>query len=128
MSNRLEARIENKGSLLDKRGEPFIILIKDPLDKKYNFSKLSKDGLKKWQAFIDDTIGQNRTISEVDKLYLRMGSIKPNNREFADTEEGGALIIHYGKDNQRFRVFGYYNEQNYFVLFRIDEHHKVHET
>ncbi|WP_429979843.1 MAG6450 family protein [Mycoplasmopsis bovis] len=34
---------------------------------------------------------------------------------------------HLGKDQQKFRLFGYFNENNYFVLTKIDSKHNFNE-
>ena len=70
--------------------------------------------------FISQTIGEKLTITEVDKLYLRT---KGGVRQDINNED----VIHYGKDRTQFRVFGYYNSENYFNITRIDPKHKTNK-
>ena len=108
---------------LNTREICFRIAIETPLVNGYEFKDLSPEQLKSFHRFISDTVYKQLTISQVDKLYLRkqgLGSAPPvlyNDRE----------LIHYGKDRNPFRLFGYYNTDGYFVICRIDGEHKTNE-
>ena len=65
------------------------------------------------------------SISTVDKLYLRM---KGTVREKAEINGINRDIVHYGFDRSLFRLHGYFNELNYFVIYKIDPKHKVHKV
>ncbi len=96
----------------------FKIAICEQLDNNFCFKHLKSGDLKAFHSFIDETVGKQLTISEVDKLFLRTrGSVKQ--------EVNGKEVIHYGKDRKPFRVFGYYNSDSYFVITRIDPKHKT---
>lgn len=112
----------SKGTLLTTSKDiAFQILISRQLDNKFAFKDLNPEGIKALHSFIDDTIGKKLTITEVDKLYLRKkgGIIQIIN---------GEEVMHYGKNGNKFRVFGYYNSQNYFNITRIDPKHKTNES
>ena len=36
-------------------------------------------------------------------------------------------VVHYGKDRNPFRVHGYFNNDGYFVIYKIDPSHNVHK-
>ena len=110
-----------KGTLLtNSKNVAFQILISRQLDNKFAFKDLNPEGIKALHSFIDDTIGKKLTITEVDKLYLRT-------KGGATQEINNEDIIHYGKDRTKFRVFGYYNSENYFNITRIDTKHKTNK-
>ncbi|MCW0945145.1 MULTISPECIES: MAG6450 family protein [Streptococcus] len=99
----------------------FKLAICEQLDNNFCFKDLKNPDIKHLHKFIDETIGKNLTISIVDKLYLRTkGQIQQ--------EINGRDVIHYGKDNQPFRIFGYYNSDGYFNITRIDPKHKTHKS
>ena len=77
-------------------------------------------------SFMENTIGKNLTISEVEKLFLRTKGDVFSNEVINGLER---KIIHFGKDRHSFRIHGYYNEKNnfYFVICKIDPNHKVNK-
>lgn len=114
--------VENKTSKLTNiKSKNFKIAISEPLDNNFCFKSLKKpENIRKFQAFIDETIGKKLTISEVDKMYLRTkGEIKQ--------EINGREVVHYGKDRNPFRIFGYYNNDGYLIVTRIDPTHATHK-
>ncbi len=120
-----ENKKTEKGIILaNNKDYPFIIAITSELEKQYNFACINKhNGYKEFQKFLDDTVGKNLTISEVDKRFLRTKGKK----EYYQKGNINTTLHHYGKDRTAFRIFGYYNtENNYFVLTKIDCCHKVH--
>lgn len=120
------AKLTNKAKSPSMGGSPltssknylFKIAICEQLDNNFCFKHLKSGDLRAFHSFIDETVGRQLTISEVDKLFLRTrGSVKQ--------EVNGKEVIHYGKDRKPFRVFGYYNSDSYFVITRIDPKHKT---
>lgn len=102
----------------------FKVCIQEPLHQKYCFKKLKKESLHAFEQFIGETVGKNLTISDVDNLFLRKkGPVK--NKEIIQGIE--REVVHYGKDRNPFRLHGYYNEDGYFVLHKIDPKHNVHK-
>ncbi len=98
----------------------FKILINNTLDNNYSFDNLNKNnGNRKFHNFIEETVGKDLTISEVDKKYKRT---KGKKRQIK-IGQAKYELIHYGKDNTAFRVFGYY-KNGYFILTKIDPQHK----
>lgn len=114
--------VSDTGSpLVYVKNSPFKIAICEQLDNNFCFKDLKNSDIKHLHKFIDETIGKNLTISKVDKLYLRTkGQIQQ--------EISGREVIHYGKNNQPFRIFGYYNSDGYFNITRIDPKHKTHKS
>lgn len=101
-------------------GKPFKIAICEQLDNDFCFKKLKPSDLKEFHNFIDETVEKKLTISQVDALFLRKkGDIKQ--------DINGREVFHYGKDRKPFRVFGYYNEDGYFNVTRIDPKHKTNK-
>lgn len=110
-------------TLTTRRTVPFKISIEESLDNKYCFKKLKGNSIKEFHKFIEATIGKGLTITEVEQMYLRTkGPIKETISIHGTDRE----VVHFGKDENPFRVFGYYN-QDYFVLNKIDPTHKVHK-
>lgn len=99
----------------------FKISICEQLDNNYCFKDLSKEALKSFHTFIDDTVGQKLTISVVEKMYLRT---KGGAKQLVNGRE----LIHFGKDKKPFRIFGYYNNDGYFSITRIDPKHKTNKN
>lgn len=117
------SQIENShtGSRLDKPKVLFKLCIDDCLENGYSFQKMNRAGLKDLDDFINQTIGKNLTISQVDKMFLRTkGSVKVTEKIKGIKRD----ILHYGKNRKTFRVHGYYNENGYFVLTQIDPKHR----
>ncbi|WP_338343013.1 MULTISPECIES: MAG6450 family protein [Fructobacillus] len=94
------------------------------LHRDYCFKKLNKDELKKLDQFVSETVDKGLTITQVDTLFLRnKGPIKARETIKGVKRE----IIHYGKDRDSFRLHGFYDDNGYFVLYKIDPKHKVHK-
>lgn len=114
-------------SRLVKTEMKFKLCIQENLDNKYCFTCLKKQSaaLVDLDYFISETVHKNLSISSVDKLYLRKkGTIKTI--EVVNGKE--REVVHYGKDMTKFRIHGYYNDDGYFVIHRIDPKHKVHKS
>lgn len=115
------------GSLLDRRSVPFKMCIQESLDNKYCFKSLDKTSLKELDTFISQTVSKGLSITEVDNLFLRTKGQGPKYEE--KTINGiQRQVYHYGKNRNPFRIFGYYNEEGYLVIHRIDPKHKTHKT
>ena len=65
------------------------------------------------------------TISQVESEFLRTKG-KVSEREIIAGVE--REIFHLGKNRNKFRIFGYYNEDGYFVIHRIDPKHQYHKV
>lgn len=115
-----KAHSSKGASLTALQDIPFKISISRPLDNNFAFKDLKPADLKDFHNFISQTIGKELTITQVDKLYLRT---KGGTTQDINNED----IIHYGKDRTKFRVFGYYNSENYFNITRIDPKHKTNK-
>lgn len=120
-----EPYTKNGGERLDRRTSIFKIALENYLHGQFNFSKLDAESRKAFQEFLDKTVYKQLDISTVDKLYLRM---KGTVREKATIKGVNRDIVHYGFDRSTFRLHGYYNELNYFVIYKIDPKHKVHKA
>lgn len=108
--------------LTNQKANLFQISISPSLEKKYNFSKLNNNkGNQEFQRFLNDTIMKRLTIVEVENQFLRTKG-KPSSSEKID----GAVrdIFHFGKDRKALRVFGYYDENGYFLITALDTNHK----
>lgn len=112
--------------LTNRNSISFRMSIEHSLENGYDFKKLNSDSLKNLHSFIENTIGKNLTISEVEKLFLRTKGNVFSNEVINGLER---KIIHFGKDMHPFRIHGYYNEKNnfYFVICKIDPNHKVNK-
>lgn len=101
--------------------------IQESLDNKYCFKSLDKASLKALDFFITQTVDKGLSITEVDNLFLRTKGQGPKYEE--KTINGvKRQVYHYGKDQKAFRIFGYYNEEGYLVIHRIDPKHKSHKS
>lgn len=120
--NKKEQEIK-KGTRLDKRQVTFKIALENDLHNDYSFRQLKGDSIKNFQRFLDETVYKGLTITQVDSLYLRTkGPVK----ESCEINGEKRDIVHYGKDRNPLRVHGYFNEKNYFVIYKIDPKHNVH--
>ena len=117
--------VREGGSRLDRRTATFKIALEDYMHGNFNFSKMNQSGRKDLQTFLDKTVYKQLSISTVDKLYLRM---KGTVREKAEINGINRDIVHYGFDRNPFRLHGYFNELDYFVIYKIDPKHKVHRV
>lgn len=113
------------GGRLDRRRSTFKIALEEFLHGNFNFNKLNAEDRKAFQEFLDKTVYKQLDISTVDSLYLRM---KGTIREVAEINGTKRDIVHYGQKRNAFRLYGYYNELNYFVIYKIDAKHKVHKS
>lgn len=107
------------------KGCPFRIAIAVELENGYELKDMTLEHVKEFHRFIQDTVYKGLTISEVDKLYLRkqgLGNAPPIKYK-NDIE-----LLHYGKARKAFRIYGYYNADNYFVVCRIDGGHNTHKV
>lgn len=116
-------RGKSKGTMLTTAKVKFRIAIEDRIKRGFNFKDMAKNHNREFQRFIDDTVGKGLTITQVDQMFKRnRGPVKRIEIEGETREE-----VHYGKDRNAFRVFGYYNNEGYFVLSKIDPKHKTHK-
>lgn len=117
-----KSQTQTNSKLTRVQGYPFKIAISRQLDNNFCIKDLDKRGIRELHNFIDETVGKNLNISQVDKLYKRtrgpVEKIVVNGQTFE--------LMHYGKDGKPFRVFGYYSEQ-YFHITRIDPKHRTHK-
>lgn len=98
----------------------FKLAISEQLENKYCFKDLRPEDIKTFHNFLDETVGKGLTITEVDSMFLRTrGGVKQ--------EINGRDVVHYGKNRQAFRIFGYYNQDGYFTITRIDPKHKTNK-
>lgn len=102
----------------------FKVALEDNIDKKYCFSKLKENHIKTFQRFLDQTVYKQLTISETDNLFLRTKGNKKCMQKIGGIERE---VVHYGKDRNPFRVHGYFNNDGYFVIYKIDPGHNVHK-
>ncbi len=106
MSKKLTEKLSKDSSrkILDLKYARFQILINSSLDKNYSFDNLKNNkGHKKFDDFIKNTVDKKLTISDVDRLYLRTKGRK----ESINVNGNIFQLMHYGKDRDAFRVFGY---------------------
>lgn len=102
----------------------FRMAISGSLNGKYSIKNLKEGDIKHFHKFIEETVGKELTITQVDKLFLRT---KGKISEKEDVHGRKREIIHYGKDRNPFRIFGYYDDNGYFVIYKIDPKHRIHK-
>lgn len=111
------------GSQLTTRNQiPFKISIEHSLENGFCFKDLKQSNIKEFHTFIEETVGKNLSITQVEKLYKRTRGPKDTIRINGTDYE----LVHLGKDRKAFRVFGYFN-RDMFVLSKIDPKHKTHK-
>lgn len=111
-------------NLILNKDVTFKIAIQHKLDNDFDFKSLKREGLKKFQAFIYSIFKENMTISQVEKLFLRTkGEVFKN----VTIKDEFVKEIHLGKNVSKFRLFGYFNQDNYFVITKIDPNHDFHK-
>lgn len=116
----------NSGSALTfDKDVLFKISLDIKLDNGYNFSKMNKEALREFDHFIEQTTHRNLTISEVEKMFLRKKG-NPFEEEVINGKK--QKVIHLGKDKKPFRIFGFYDENGEFVVYRLDPRHKKHKS
>ena len=116
---------EPYGTILPREKQPFRIAFAVELENGYEVKDMTQAHLKEFHRFLCDTVYKGLTISEVDKLYLRKEGLSnaPPLKYKGDVE-----LQHYGKARNPFRIYGYYNAENYFVVCRIDGGHQTHKV
>ncbi|MDQ0567403.1 MAG6450 family protein [Mycoplasma yeatsii] len=125
LTNQSNSKESKRGHLTLNKSLPFKIAIEHKLDNNFDFKDLSTDGLKKFSEFINEILGKNLTISQVENLLLRTKQ-KPIEKRFIKDEF--VSEIHLGKDRSSFRLFGYFNQDSYFVITKIDPNHNFHKA
>lgn len=100
----------------------FKLAITDVLQNPYTFGEMKGREVKEFSVSLKKTVGRNMTISEVEHSFLRMaGPSGAKNIEKINGEE--QTTFHFDNGKRDFRVHGYYNEDGYFCIIRIDPHH-----
>ena len=110
-------------STLQREEVLFKIAFSERLDNNYEVKDMRFADITEFHKFLSDTVYKGLTISEVDKLFLRKQGLGDAPAIVSDGKE----LLHYGKDMNPFRLFGYYNKDGYFVVCRIDGRHKTHK-
>ena len=116
------AQIDVAKTKLAPTTRPFRIAIEVKLDSGYDIQDMTLVHVKEFYRFLKDTVYKGLTVQEVDKLYL----CKEGLGKAPTVKSHGKELLHYGKDGNAFRIFGYYNAEGYFVVCRIDGGHKTH--
>ncbi|WP_057745728.1 MAG6450 family protein [Liquorilactobacillus capillatus] len=100
----------------------FKFAISEKLDSGFMFKDMKYSEYKDFCNFVSITVNKGLSITEVNKLLLRTeGPHGPKNEEiFNDCKR---KMFHLGKDRTKFRIHGYYNSDDYFVICRIDPKH-----
>lgn len=123
-NNRLTA-VQNESKPLtfnDNRSVLFKLAIVEVLDSAFSFKKLKTQDIKQFSQFVSKTVGKKLTISTVEKLFLRTGG--PNGPKSSENFHGVKRdMFHFSNGTRDFRIHGYY-QLDYFVITRIDPHHK----
>lgn len=125
MGKRLTAPSEasNNGIKLARaQDRPFRLSFSEYLDNGFEIKDMSRNHLTEFHKFLSDTVYKELTISQVDQLFLRKRGMSA-----VPLKRGEEELIHYGKDRNPFRLFGYYNQDGYFVICRIDGNHRTNE-
>lgn len=112
-----------KGNKLLFKELPFRIAFEVKLDNGFELKDMTREHVQEFHRFLQDTVYKGLTISEVDRLFLRKSGLS----KAPVVISNGRELIHYGKDRNSFRIFGYYNSDSYFVICRIDGAHKTHQ-
>ena len=115
---------EYKPVRLSNKSKNFkIALEENMLENNYSFKGINKnDGHKEFDRFINKILG--KTITDVEKNWKRASTVKEN----ANIKNEKREILHLGEGKKKLRLFGYYNEEYYFVITRIDPNHNVHKV
>lgn len=115
--------VSSSGKALDLKGKQakFKLTFSEKLDNGFELKDMDNSTIKEFHRFVSDTIYKSLSISDVENLYLR--------DKDSNLDEGSIRnSIHLGKDRNKFRLFGYYNTDGYFVINRIDGKHKTHKS
>lgn len=124
--NQLRSKHTAKGTkLANYKSNKFKIALGTELDNRFCFKSKKPgkitDGLHK---FLLNTVYKDLSITQVDQLYLRTkGPVK----EKMKTSNSQLEILHYGFNNSQFRIFGFYDNNGYFNITKIDIDHKTHK-
>jgi hypothetical protein len=118
-------RSKSVGTKLDKNQLKFKIALTGNLFNNYEFKDLKPEAVKVFHKFIDETVGKGLTITNAESKLLRTKG-KPSFEELVNGKKRD--IIHFGQGKTAFRIFGYYNDDGYFVICRIDPNHKFHKS
>ena len=113
----------DKKQRLDKPNTKFKMVFETQLANGYELKDMTIPHIKEFHRFVAETVYKKLTISQVDDLFLRTEGMGTAPKEIQDQKE----LVHYGKDRNPFRLFGYYNQDGYFVICRIDGSHTVHK-
>lgn len=103
---------------------PFRIVFETRLQNGYELKDMTRSQIREFHRFVAETIYKGLSISKVDQLFLRKQGLSDAPPEYYKGKE----LLHYGKDRHPFRLFGYYNQDGYFVVCRIDGGHKTHKS
>ena len=101
----------------------FKIGLTDALENPFTFKKMKQEGIQGFSSFLSKTVGEKLTISEVENRFLRTdGPHGPFNKETINGTD--RQTKHFDNGTRDFRVHGYYNDDGYFCIIRIDPHHR----
>lgn len=110
--------------LTNRKDKKFKFAITGSLDNGFCFKKLKQNEIIEFHKFIENILSKQLSITEVDKLFLRTrGPVTSKEDVFGKKRD----IQHYGKINTKFRIHGYFNNDDYFVIYQIDPKHKKHK-
>lgn len=125
MAQKLEnANKQNVIPVLENaKAKPFRVTFEVQLTNGYEVKDMKQADIKELHKFLEETVYKNLSISVVDKKYLR----KQGMSNAPPVMYGDMELYHYGRDRSPFRIFGYYNEDEYFVVCRIDGSHQTHK-
>ena len=124
MAQRLQKTMSGvKGNRLLLKENLFRIAFEVKLDNGFELKDMLQNHVQEFHRFVCDTVYKGLTISQVDKLFLRKSGLS----KAPVVISNGRELIHYGKDRNPFRIFGYYNSDAYFVVCRIDGAHSTNK-
>ncbi len=110
------------GSKLRVQQMPFRICFDHCLDNGYEIGNMTQQHITELHRFLKETVYKGLTVSQVDGQYLRKQGLSAPSIKYGDY-----TLIHYGKDRNSFRLFGYYNDDGYFAICRIDGNHQTNK-
>lgn len=120
-----------KGSkLAGYKSKQFKIAFGTELENKYSFkTRKARNLAEGMHKFLECTIYKELTITEVDELYLRTkGEVKEKTKYDKNNKHNNQIEIqHYGFKRDAFRLFGFYDNNAYFNITKIDTDHKTHK-
>lgn len=102
---------------------PFKIVFEVKLDNGFEIKDMTQRHVAEFHRFVADTVYKGLTVAEVDRLFLRKEGLS----DAPEVMSHGMELVHYGKAANPFRIFGYYNDEGYFVVCRIDGSHQTHK-